>query len=292
MTEGFACRHAVIFRMAQSLDSTIPAIATWLAQQQRHGTRVVGINGAQGSGKSTLAQALVRQLEKDHSLRAVCLSLDDLYLPRADRLKLAQTTHPLLATRGVPGTHDCALGIRLLEALPQLGTGETLTIPRFLKLTDDRVPPEQWRRISGPVDLVLFEGWCVGTPPQPPAALAESINSLEANEDPDGCWRRWVNARLAGDYATLFQHLDALIFLAAPNFDCVLDWRLQQEATTASTEHGSTMNRDQIRAFIACYERLTRHALARLPQRADAVIQLDAKRKVQSVTLQRCAGGR
>jgi len=36
------------------------------------------------------------------------LSLDDFYLGHAARLQLARDIHPLLATRGVPGTHDIA----------------------------------------------------------------------------------------------------------------------------------------------------------------------------------------
>ena len=44
------------------------------------------------------------------------LSLDDLYLPKAERLRLARDVHPLLATRGVPGTHDVALGVECSRA--------------------------------------------------------------------------------------------------------------------------------------------------------------------------------
>ena len=42
--------------------------------------------------------------------RAVTFSMDDLYLGRAARVDLARRIHPLLATRGVPGTHDPMLG--------------------------------------------------------------------------------------------------------------------------------------------------------------------------------------
>ena len=34
------------------------------------------------------------------------LSIDDFYLSKAKRKRLAASVHPLLAIRGVPGTHD------------------------------------------------------------------------------------------------------------------------------------------------------------------------------------------
>src|SRR6185295_5066280 len=54
---------------------------------------VVGLCGAQGSGKSTAAAALVEILEQ-HELPAVAVSIDDFYLPRAERSSLAQRVHP------------------------------------------------------------------------------------------------------------------------------------------------------------------------------------------------------
>ena len=44
---------------------------------------IVGVNGAQGSGKTTLCRFL-EALMLEHNQRAVTLSLDDLYLPRAE----------------------------------------------------------------------------------------------------------------------------------------------------------------------------------------------------------------
>src|SRR3546814_14002567 len=58
-------------------------------------------------------------------------------------------------------------------------------------------------RVEGVVDLVLFEGWFLGTPAEPEAALAEPLNALERDEDPDGRWRRWCNDALARDYPPL-----------------------------------------------------------------------------------------
>lgn len=259
-------------------------LADWLATQVRvDGLRVVGLNGAQGSGKSTLAEQLVTMLRQRHQLRAAVLSLDDLYLPKAARQRLAATVHPLLATRGVPGTHDIALGAHLLQTLPRLRAHETLRMPRFLKLADDRAAEADGPLIQGPVDLVIFEGWCVGTPPQADAELQAPINALERDDDADGRWRHWVNARLADDYVRqLFAPLQRLIVLQAPSFDVVFQWRRQQELSSnrQQTDRAAPMTDTALRRFIAHYERLTRHALATLPARADCVLHLDAARNI------------
>ena len=92
-------------------------MASWVAEHVGPRTLVLALNGAQGTGKSTLARLLKRLLEQVHGLRVAILSLDDLYLTAQERRRRAETIHPLLATRGVPGTHDVRLGIRTIRAL-------------------------------------------------------------------------------------------------------------------------------------------------------------------------------
>lgn len=231
---------------------------------------VVGINGAQGSGKTTLCRFL-EVLCAEQGARAVTLSLDDLYLTRAERLALARDEHPLFATRGVPGTHDTALGEAILEGL--LG-GRPVTLPLFDKAADDRAP--RGRHVEGPVDIVLFEGWCVGTVPQPEAALREPVNRLEAEEDPDGAWRREVNRRLATDYAELFGRIDVLVMLEVEGFNSVRDNRLRQEKKLAShnPDGPAVMDETELDRFLMHYERLTRWTLAEMPRRTDVIFPI------------------
>jgi len=94
-------------------------LAEWLAGHQFGAKRplLVAVNGCQGSGKTTVCDYLAALLEADHGCRVVALSLDDFYLTRAQREVLARSVHPLLATRGVPGTHDMQLLEQTLEAL-------------------------------------------------------------------------------------------------------------------------------------------------------------------------------
>lgn len=243
---------------------------------------VLGICGAQGSGKSTLAAALAEDLARSGKACAV-LSLDDLYLTRAERQRLGREVHPLLATRGPPGTHDVDLGIAVLDALR---AGTAVRLPRFAKAKDDRCDPSAWPEVTGQCDVVLFEGWCVGARPQPTEALAEPFNRLEAAEDGDGTWRRFVNTALGGPYQDLFARVDRLVLLQAPGFDVVMDWRLEQEEElrARSPDAPGLMSREQVARFISHYERITRHILEEMPDRADLVLRLDAGRKPVAMT--------
>lgn len=264
-------------------------LADWIAAvARRRRCPVIGITGAQGSGKSTAAAFIAEQLHGVHGLRAAVLSLDDFYLPRAARQALARQRHPLFATRGVPGSHDVALGVEILDRLQRLEPGQTLALPRFSKADDDRLPAAVWPRVTGPVDVILFEGWCVGLPAQLPVELGIPVNELEAHEDADGRWRWMVNEQLAGGYADWFARLDAQVFLAVPDFDCVLRWRWQQEQETARQAGGSgagLQSRQQIERFISHYQRLSLHALQVMPARADALLGLDAEHRVIALQL-------
>lgn len=236
---------------------------------------VLGLCGAQGSGKSTLATGLQARMEAD-GVPTASLSIDDLYHMRAAREALAATVHPLLLTRGVPGTHDVALGLAVIAALER---GDAAPLPRFDKGLDDRVRQAEWPRAPAGTCLLILEGWCVGAVPQADAALTVPVNTLEREEDRDGRWRRFVNAALAGDYQTLFARIDALVLLAAPGFDVVLRWRSQQEQDLRAVT-GQGMRDADVARFIAHYERLTRHILAEMPDRAAMVLGLDAERRV------------
>ncbi|RYD91905.1 MAG: kinase, partial [Sphingomonadales bacterium] len=152
---------------------------------------VLGIAGAQGCGKSTLARELAERVG------CPVLSLDDLYLDGAARTALAADVHPLLRTRGVPGTHDPAAALAVIQSLGEPGI--TL-LPRFDKARDEPGAPEAWQ---GPADMLILEGWCLGARPQPEIEMTEPVNPLERAQDPEGVWRRWVNAQLAR-YQPLF----------------------------------------------------------------------------------------
>lgn len=235
---------------------------------------VFAIAGLQGSGKSTLA-AQMAALAGQRGRTAAVLSVDDFYLGKAQRQRLARDVHPLLATRGPPGTHDVGFACATLDALEQRNA---TSLPRFDKLADDTAPRASWPQVAA-ADLVIVEGWLLGTPAEDDAALAVPINALERDEDPHGHWRRYCNDALRNDYPALWQRFDALWFLQPPGFEVVADWRWQQEQQLACEQPGKpAMDYAQVQRFIGFFERVSRQALRTLPDIADRTITLDAQR--------------
>uniref|UniRef100_A0A486XM09 D-glycerate 3-kinase, plant type n=1 Tax=Rheinheimera sp. BAL341 TaxID=1708203 RepID=A0A486XM09_9GAMM len=233
---------------------------------------LVGISGAQGSGKSTLAAELVAQL-KLHGIQAAAVSLDDYYLSKAQRQQLAQHVHPLLSQRGVPGTHHIQQAIRDATAVL---AGQPVALPQFDKAQDEpaaAIPAQQ-------LDLLIVEGWCLGVKPQTSAELAVPVNALEASEDSDGRWRHYVNSELAGLYADYWRLLKPLIWLKAPDWDCVCRWRAKQEQQLWR-ERGQGMTEVELARFMLPFQRLTLASWQQLAAVADVTVLLDPQHNPQ-----------
>ena len=237
-----------------------------------------GITGLQGSGKTTLAHQ-VAALAAQRGRSVTVLSIDDFYLDRPEREALARDVHPLLATRGPPGTHEVALACATIDAL---SAGASVPLPRFDKLADRRIPQSGWPN-SGRTDLVILEGWFNQVPPQTDAELATPVNALERDEDAQGKWRRYCNTALGRDYPALWRRIDRSLFLQGPGFEVVPDWRWQQEQTLQAANPGRlAMTQAQVLRFVQVFERVSRQAMATLPGMADVVVRLDRMRRVQS----------
>ncbi len=242
---------------------------------------LIGVCGSQGSGKSTTTSILATVL-RQQGVHPVVLSIDDFYLPRMARRRLADSIHPLLFERGMPGSHDIAL---LNQSLDQLLNGELPRLPIFDKGIDDRLEPSSWRSPPAPADVVLLEGWCVGCPPQPESALTRPLNKREKEEDPDGRWRHFVNAQLRAPYAELWARLDQLHLLLAPAFDQVYSWRDQQEQANRDRRAARAMSSAEVRRYVSLFQRLTEHMLQALPAAANLFIELDKTRLPAQVAI-------
>lgn len=243
---------------------------------------LLGISGLQGSGKSTLAREVKTQAEA-RGWATEILSLDDFYYSRSDREALAHQVHPLLRTRGVPGTHEIELLMSVLAALPHASDKLPVTYPRFDKGRDTRVPPSRWPRVTRPPKLIILEGWALGIRPQLQSALEDPVNELERTEDPGGTWRHWVNKQLRG-YQPLWRKLDALVVLQAPNWEVVRQWRSEQEEQLLARHAPLAMEASAMERFLAHFERLSRHALATLPALADTCVEYDTQRHVTGLS--------
>ncbi|NWK57293.1 kinase [Verrucomicrobiaceae bacterium N1E253] len=257
-------------------------------QREKGGVLVVGVNGAQGTGKSTMSKVLATALQEECGCCCAVISIDDIYQTKAVRAELAQQIHPLLATRGVPGTHDTTLGMQVIQ---DLMAGKLVPVPSFDKASDDRRPESEWTVPSEAVDVILFEGWCIGAVAEPPEALPKAINVLEEKEDADGAWRGFVNERLQSEYVDLFALLDRLVMIKAPDFECVHHWRGEQEdklraskASEVGADLSGLMSVEQLERFIMHYERLTRWMFDEMPGRADVLFELSAEHIIESGT--------
>ena len=264
-------------------------MAAWLLSDQRRLGRplVMAIGGSQGSGKTTLARALRLVLHHCFAVSACVLSLDDFYLSRHSRRELADSVHPLLATRGVPGTHDIEALLGCVEGLRDASPDTRTPLPRFDKSADDRLPESEWHTFQGRPGVILLEGWCLGARAVDKRELDEPINSLEAEQDPDGLWRRYVNEQLAGRYQDLFRHFDRSLFLQSPSWDAVQRWRMLQEAKLIRNRSDSYRAHldegDAFATFMAHYERITRRLLES-PPASDIHLALDEQQRFTALT--------
>lgn len=254
--------------------SNYQAILSMLSRQLRaHSTpAVIGITGAQGTGKSTLASLLVTELLAQ-GIGCAAVSLDEYYLTRQARQQLAGTVHPLLAQRGVPGTHDIG---RALSDARQVLAGAAVALPRFDKALDDSLPD----RPAAQLDLLIVEGWCLGLAAEAESGLVSPVNQLEATEDSSGAWRRYVNQQLAASYQPYFDLLQPLIWLKAPDWDSVCRWRAKQEQQLWQ-QRGTGMTAEQLARFMLPFQRLTQLSYQQLPARANYTIVLNQAQQPQ-----------
>ena len=246
-------------------------------------TKIIGLAGGQGSGKSTISNILKIILKSGFNLKTVIFSIDDFYKTLKERKKMSKKVSPLFFTRGVPGTHDTRLLLNCIKNLKKANF-EKLLIPKFDKSIDDRLPKTKWQKIHIKPDVVIFEGWCVGVTPQKKRDLIEPINDLERIKDFRSIWRNRVNEELKKRYKRIFKLIDATIFLKVPSFKHVFKWRLLQEKKLKITSKGKKiMNTKQVKEFIMFYERITKHMLKSIPQKAKCIIKIDQKHRLKSI---------
>ena len=83
----------------------------WIEKKyiEKKKTLFLGLSGGQGSGKTTISAILKIILKNFFNREVYISSIDDYYKTLNERKKLSNKIHPLLKTRGVPGTHDINL---------------------------------------------------------------------------------------------------------------------------------------------------------------------------------------
>lgn len=281
--------------LSDHLEDLYLPFAHWIAQlaKPRSHPLVIGMGGVQGCGKTVFTTVLSHVLYKAYDKKTIVLSIDDFYKTRTEREHMARDVHPMFMTRGVPGTHDLALINNILDRLSDLKAGEVMRLPCFDKSTDERKHVKDWQEVEGPIDVILCEGWCVGMPEQK-QSIEAPINRLEQEMDDQGVWRQRVNQYLEEDYKKLFKRIELMLWMQAPNYDVVYDWRNKQERLLEEhllDIHGEGLNKidltvmsnEELRSFMQYYERLTKHMMSVMPDKVDVLLKLDEKQSVTKV---------
>ncbi len=244
------------------MNTIAKAVRTWIedaiARAPDGHVPLLFLSGPQGSGKSTALAAATGAMSQP----VAGASIDDFYLTHAERMELARRITPLFMTRGPPGTHDLALLQNTITALRAAADGTQTPLSVFDKLKDDRAPVSDWPNFEGRPAAIVIEGWLMGALPDARSIRDAPINPVET-DDRTGDWRRHQEFALAGPYGELWDAADGFCHIVPPDFDCVLGWRLQQEAALWEAR-GDAMpkeRRDWARRFIQHYERITRRML-------------------------------
>ena len=242
-------------------------------------TKIIGLSGGQGAGKSTITGILKLILKKKYGLNLCVFSIDDFYKKKLDRLKMSKRTHSLFITRGVPGTHDITLINKTIKKLKQKKF-RTVLIPKFDKSKDDRFQKNKWQKIAVKPDIIIFEGWCVGTTHQNNNELKRPLNLIEKKYDENLKWRKTVNNLIKKRYKNIFNKIDKLVFLKVPHFNYIIKWRwLQEQKMKLTTKSKKTMSKTEVKKFIMFYERLTKHMIKNYSKISDLTIFLDKKHR-------------
>ena len=207
------------------------------------------------------------------------VSIDDYYFSKNKRLQLSKQIHPLLQTRGVPGTHDLD---KLSKHISQFSNKKfPILIPVFDKLSDDLTK----KKISiNKADILLLEGWCCGCLPIDNKYLFKNINKLETDLDKNNIWRNFYNNKLQNDYKKIFKLFDLKIYMQPPSFKYVYKWRADQERRNLSKSvNKKYMNKKQLDKFIQHYEKITKWMMKTMPAEADMLIKVNKNQMIKKI---------
>jgi len=235
------------------------------------------IAGSQGSGKSTLSIQIKKYFKKFYFKSVVILSIDDFYLSSYQRKQLAKKLKTnLFDTRGVPCTHNLKLLIETVDKLKR--NNFPVYIPIFDKVTDNK---KKHNRKINKADLIILEGWCVGSKPINPEYLKKNINDLEKINDPNMIWRTAYNQALV-EYQKLFNKFNYYIFIKLPNWQYVINWKYKQELGLRSLRSDNHLKK-KLFLFIQYYEKLSKWMSFTSPDICNALITLDKNQKTKKI---------
>ena len=245
----------------------------------------VGLAGGQGTGKTTISSLIKIILTKYFNLKVFRISIDDFYKTRQERISLSKKIHPMLLTRGVPGTHDINMMLSFFRKVKSKKFKE-LKLPTFNKAIDDRFDKKKWYNLKEKPDVIIFEGWCVGAKSEKNKSLKKIINSMEKAKDQKQIWRKYVNDQLKSKYKKLYSQLNCLIYLKAKNFSLLQKWRLKQERklwiNNKKNFNLKIMSKGDVINFMQTYQRITQNMFKYMPEYASIILNLNSNHQIKS----------
>ncbi len=261
-------------------------ICFWIAKKaDNKKPYFVGLAGGQGTGKTTISSIIKIILEKNFKLKVFKISIDDFYKTRKERITLSKKVHPMLLTRGVPGTHDINMMLDFFKK-SKAKKFKNMKLPNFNKAIDDRFPKNKWNKINKRPDVIIFEGWCVGARAETNKTLTKSINSMEKANDHKLVWRKYVNQQLKTKYKKLYSQLNCMIYLKAKNFSLLQKWRLKQEhklwLKTKKKGGHKIMSKGDVINFMQTYQRITQNMFKSTPKYASIILNLNSNHQIKT----------
>ena len=245
----------------------------------------VGLAGGQGTGKTTISSLIKIILSKYFKLKVFKISIDDFYKTRKERMSLSKRIHPMLLTRGVPGTHDINMMLSFFKKVKRKKF-KRLKLPTFNKAIDDRSNKKHWYELNEKPDVIIFEGWCVGAKSEKNNTLKKTINSMEKVKDQKKIWRKYVNHQLKSKYKNLYSQLNCLIYLKAKNFNLLQKWRLKQERKlwikSKIKSNSKIMSKGDVINFMQTYQRITENMFRYVPKYASIILNLNTNHQIKS----------
>jgi D-glycerate 3-kinase len=183
--------------------------------------KIIGLSALPGTGKTTLGKWL-EAISLKLKFKIAVISIDDFYLP-SDEMKLIIKNNPWDVSRGFPGSHSVKL---MHEKLLDWKINGELNVPVFDKSLRNGLGDRSHWRTDNP-DLLILEGWFLGTEPLSTGINDECFKSLKLSSH-ELAYRFKVQKNLI-EYLDVWSLIDNIWHLKPLKFEYMNIWKSNQE---------------------------------------------------------------
>lgn len=190
------------------------------------------------------------------------MSTDDLYLNHEKLVNVAQVNqlNKLLSGRGQPGTHDIALGEKVLTSLAKINETKTpVDLPIFdkslFKGEGDR-RSDKFTPVSSPLDVFILEGWSMGFLPindDEVKLMWEKADQKSPLKDHRLEDLLQINHNLIDYKERWYKYFSILLQVKTDDLQNIYAWRREQEHKMKASNGGIGMSDEQVKHFVDRY---------------------------------------